>query len=33
MSALLTPVGLVEMLNDVFSYFDTLVEKYELEKN
>ena len=32
MSALLTPVGLVELLNDVFSYFDTLVEKYGLEK-
>lgn len=32
MSALLTPVGLVEMLNEVFSYFDTLVEKYQLEK-
>jgi guanylate cyclase len=32
MSALLTPVGLVELLNEVFSYFDTLVEKYGLEK-
>jgi adenylate cyclase len=32
MSALLTPVGLVELLNEVFSYFDSLVEKYGLEK-
>ena len=32
MSALMTPVGLVELLNDVFSYFDGLVAKYELEK-
>jgi len=32
MSALMTPVELVEMLNDVFSYFDTLVERYGLEK-
>ena len=32
MSATMTPVELVELLNDVFSYFDTLVEKYGLEK-
>lgn len=32
MSALMSPVGLVELLNDVFSYFDTLVAKYGLEK-
>ncbi len=32
MSALVTPVELVELLNEVFSYFDTLVEKYRLEK-
>jgi len=32
MSALMTPVELVELLNDVFSYFDILVEKYGLEK-
>ncbi len=32
MSALMTPVQLVELLNEVFSYFDTLVEKYGLEK-
>ncbi len=32
MSALMSPVGLVELLNDVFSYFDTLVAKYRLEK-
>lgn len=32
MSALMTPVELVELLNDVFSYFDMLVEKYQLEK-
>jgi adenylate cyclase len=32
MSALMTPVELVELLNDVFSYFDMLVEKYGLEK-
>jgi guanylate cyclase len=32
MSALMTPAGIVELLNDVFSYFDTLVEKYQLEK-
>ena len=32
MSALVTPVELVELLNEVFSYFDLLVEKYRLEK-
>ena len=32
MSALMTPVELVELLNDVFSFFDMLVEKYRLEK-
>ncbi|MCH7801652.1 MAG: adenylate/guanylate cyclase domain-containing protein, partial [Chloroflexi bacterium] len=28
----LSPQNMVELLNDVFSYFDTLVEKYNLEK-
>jgi adenylate cyclase len=32
MSARMTPVELVELLNEVFSYFDMLVEKYGLEK-
>ena len=32
MSANMTPVDLVELLNDVFSYFDSLAEKYEVEK-
>jgi guanylate cyclase len=32
MSALLTPSGLVELLNNVFLYFDELVERYDLEK-
>jgi len=32
MSALLTPSGLVELLNKVFLYFDELVERYDLEK-
>ena len=32
MSATMTPTELVELLNDVYSYFDTLVEKYDLEK-
>ena len=32
MSALMTPVELVELLNEVFSYFDVLVERYQLEK-
>jgi adenylate cyclase len=32
MSASMTPTELVELLNEVFSYFDTLTEEYELEK-
>jgi len=32
MSAKMTPTELVELLNEVFSCFDTLVEKYGLEK-
>jgi len=32
LSTLMTPVELVELLNDIFSYFDKLVEKYQLEK-
>ena len=32
MSAKMTPTELVELLNEAFSYFDTLVEKYGLEK-
>ncbi len=32
MSAQMTAAELVELLNEVFSYFDTLVEKYGLEK-
>jgi guanylate cyclase len=32
MSATMTPVELVELLNEVFSHFDTLVEQYGLEK-
>ena len=32
MSAKMAPVELVELLNEVFSYFDTLVDKYDLEK-
>jgi len=32
MSARMTPTELVELLNEVYSYFDTLVEKYGLEK-
>ena len=32
MSAKMTPVELVELLNDVFSYFDSLAEKYKVEK-
>ena len=32
MSAMMTPVELVDVLNEVFSYFDDLVEKYGLEK-
>jgi guanylate cyclase len=32
MSAGMSPIELVELLDEVFSYFDTLVEKYGLEK-
>ena len=32
MSATMTPTELVELLNEVYSYFDMLVEKYDLEK-
>lgn len=32
LSATLTPVELVGLLNEIFSHFDTLVEKYDLEK-
>jgi adenylate cyclase len=32
MSASMTPTELVELLNEVFSYFDVLVEKHGLEK-
>lgn len=32
MSATMTPTELVELLNEVFSYFDELVEKYGAEK-
>jgi guanylate cyclase len=32
MSATMTPVELVDLLNEVFSHFDALVEKYGLEK-
>ncbi len=32
MSSLLSPIELVNLLDEVFSYFDTLVEKYGLEK-
>jgi len=32
MAAGMTPLGLVELLNDVFQCFDSLVEKYDLEK-
>jgi guanylate cyclase len=32
MSALMTPVELVELLNDIFSDFDMLVDKFRLEK-
>ena len=32
MSAKMTPTELVELLDEVFSHFDTLVEKYGLEK-
>jgi guanylate cyclase len=32
MSAEMSPVEIVELLNQVFSHFDTLVEKHDLEK-
>ena len=32
LSATMTATELVELLNEVYSYFDTLVEKYDLEK-
>jgi guanylate cyclase len=32
MSASMTPTELVELLNEVYSHFDTIVEKYNLEK-
>jgi guanylate cyclase len=32
MSSNLTPTELVELLNNVFSYFDSLTEKYQMEK-
>jgi adenylate cyclase len=32
LSAKLEPVEMVELLNEAFSYFDTLVDKYDLEK-
>lgn len=32
MSSTVTPIQLVELLNDIFSYFDSLVDKYHLEK-
>jgi len=32
MSASMSPIELVELLNEVFMYFDELVEKYDLEK-
>ncbi len=32
LSATLSPIELVSLLNEVFSQFDTLVEKYKLEK-
>lgn len=32
MAAAMTPLRLVDLLNDVFQCFDTLVEKYDLEK-
>jgi guanylate cyclase len=32
MSAKMSPTELVELLNEVFSYFDMLVEKYDVEK-
>jgi guanylate cyclase len=32
MSAEMTPVAMVELLNEIFTQFDELVEKYDLEK-
>ncbi len=32
MSAEMSPVAMVELLNEIFTYFDGLVEKYDLEK-
>ena len=32
LSATLTPTAAVELLNEIFSYFDSLVERYDLEK-
>ena len=32
MSAEMSPVAMVELLNEIFSHFDSLVEKYDLEK-
>lgn len=32
MSTEMAPVAMVEMLNEIFTYFDGLVEKYDLEK-
>ena len=32
LAATMAPTQLVELLNQVFSYFDTLVDKYEVEK-
>lgn len=32
MSAEMSPTAMVELLNEIFTYFDSLVEKYDLEK-
>lgn len=32
LTAEMSPVEMVNLLNEIFSYFDTLIEKYELEK-
>jgi len=32
MSAEMSPTAMVELLNEIFSHFDSLVEKYDLEK-
>lgn len=32
LSAAMTPTGIVELLNEVFSHFDTLADKYGLDK-